>query len=65
MTQLGTITGITMRNSFHCPLFLRLGRRMRLPAGRAYALDRVAKFRSFGSRSMPDVSFDDLQSRTI
>src|SRR5213592_530214 len=30
-----TITGITMRNSFHCPLFLRLGRRMRGPAGAA------------------------------
>jgi polygalacturonase len=39
--------------------------RMRFPAGRAYALDRVARFRSFGSRSMPDVSFDDLESRTI
>jgi len=39
--------------------------RMRFPAGRAYALDRVAKFHSFGSRSMPDVSFDDPQSRTI
>lgn len=39
--------------------------RMRFPAGRAYALDRVAKFRSFGSRSMPDVTFDDLESRTI
>jgi hypothetical protein len=39
--------------------------RMRVPAGHAYALDRVAKFRSFGSRWMPDVSFDDLQSRTI
>jgi polygalacturonase len=39
--------------------------RMRFPAGRAYALDRVAKFRSFGSRSMPDVIFDDLESRTI
>ena len=34
--------------------------------GRACALDRVAKFRSFGSRSMPDVGFDDdLQSRII
>jgi hypothetical protein len=40
--------------------------RMRFPAeGRAYALDRVSKFRSFGSRSMPDVSFDDVQSRII
>jgi hypothetical protein len=38
---------------------------MRFPVGRACALDWLAKFRSFGSRSMPDVSFDDLQSRTI
>jgi len=39
--------------------------RMRMPPGRAYALDRVAKFRSFGCRSMSDVSFDDQQSRII
>jgi hypothetical protein len=39
--------------------------RMHAPAGRAYVLDRVARFRSFGSRWMPDVSFDDLESRTI
>ena len=28
-----TITGITMRGTWNCPLFLRLGRRMRGPAG--------------------------------
>jgi polygalacturonase len=39
--------------------------RMRFPPGTAYALDRVAQFRSFGCRSMPDVSFDESQSRTI
>jgi hypothetical protein len=39
--------------------------RMSLPPGRAYSLDRVAKFRSFGCRSMPDVSFDNEQSRII
>ena len=39
--------------------------RMTLPPGTAYKLDRVAQFRSFGCRSMPDVSFEDLQSRTI
>ena len=39
--------------------------RMSLPPGRAYALDRVTKFRSFGCRSMSDVSFDDEQSRII
>ncbi len=39
--------------------------RMRLPPGTAYALDRVAQFRSFGCRSVPDVSFDEVQSRTI
>ena len=39
--------------------------RMRMPPGRAYALDRVAKFRSFGCRSMSDVSFDEPQSRII
>jgi hypothetical protein len=39
--------------------------RMRFPPGTAYALDRVAQFRSFGCRSMPDVIFDELQSRTI
>lgn len=39
--------------------------RMRLPPGTAYALDRVAQFRSFGCRSVSDVSFDELQSRTI
>jgi polygalacturonase len=39
--------------------------RMRLPSGTAYALDGVAKFRSFGSREMRDVSFDGVQSRTI
>jgi polygalacturonase len=39
--------------------------RMSVPPGRAYALDRVAKFRSFGCRSMSDVSFDAEQSRVI
>jgi polygalacturonase len=39
--------------------------RMRFPDGPKYALDRVAKFRSFGCRSVPDVSFDDWQSRTV
>ena len=39
--------------------------RMRLPPGRAYALDRVAQFRSFGCRSMSDVSFENEQSRLI
>jgi len=39
--------------------------RMRFPPGTAYALDRVAQFRSFGCRSMADVSFDELQSGTI
>src|SRR5262249_6559665 len=39
--------------------------RMRFPSDSAYAMDRVAKFRSFGSRGMQDVSFDDLQSRTF
>jgi polygalacturonase len=39
--------------------------RMRFPQGVAYALDRVSKFRSFGCRSMADVSFDDLQTKII
>jgi polygalacturonase len=39
--------------------------RMRLPAGHAYALDRVSGFRSFGSQSMPDVRFDDVVSRIL
>ena len=39
--------------------------RMSLPPGRAYVLDRVAKFRSFGCPSMSDVSFEDEQSRII
>jgi len=39
--------------------------RLRLPSGTAYALDRVAKFRSFGLRGMADVSFDERQTRTI
>jgi polygalacturonase len=39
--------------------------RMRFPPGTAYALDRVAKFRSFGCRWLRDVSFDDLESRMI
>ncbi len=39
--------------------------RMRFPPGTAYALDRVAQFRSFGCRSVADVSFDEVQSRTI
>jgi len=39
--------------------------RMQMPTGTAYALDRVSKFRSFGARSMRDLSFENLQSRTI
>jgi polygalacturonase len=39
--------------------------RMRLPPGTAYALDRVARFRSFGCPFRPDVSFSDLQSKII
>jgi polygalacturonase len=39
--------------------------RLKVPKGTAYALDRVSSFRSFGARSMPDVSFEKLQSRTI
>jgi len=39
--------------------------RMRLPTGTAYALDGVAKFRSFGSRTIRDIRFDERQSRTI
>jgi len=39
--------------------------RMRFPQGTAYALDRVSKFRSFGCRSMADVSFDDMQTKII
>jgi polygalacturonase len=39
--------------------------RVRVPSGPAYTLDQVAKFRSFGSQGMPDVSFEDRQSRTI
>ena len=39
--------------------------RMRLPPGTAYALDRVARFRSFGCASLPDISFNELQSKII
>ena len=39
--------------------------RVRVPSGPAYTLDQVAKFRSFGSQGMADVSFEDRQSRTI
>jgi hypothetical protein len=39
--------------------------RMRVPPGPTYALDRVSKFRSFGCPSLPDVRFDDLQSKII
>jgi len=39
--------------------------RMRFPPETAYLLDRVAQFRSFGCRSMADVSFDEVQSETI
>ena len=39
--------------------------RMHLPPGTAYALDRVAQFRSFGSRFVPDASFDEVQSKII
>jgi len=39
--------------------------RMRVPPGPVYALDGVSQFRSFGCRTVPDVSFDELQSRII
>ncbi len=39
--------------------------RVRVPSGTVYALDQVAKFRSFGSRGVADVSFDERQSRSI
>jgi len=39
--------------------------RLRLPSGARFALDGVSQFRSFGSRGMADVSFDDRQSRTF
>jgi len=39
--------------------------RLRLPSGPRFALDRVAQFRSFGSRGMADVSFEDSQSRNL
>src|SRR5262249_54768443 len=37
--------------------------RVRVPSGKVYALDQVAKFRSFGSRGSADVSFEERQSR--
>jgi polygalacturonase len=40
--------------------------RMRLPAGAAYALDRVTQFRSFGCNSLGDVRLDEVRSpRTL
>lgn len=39
--------------------------RLRLPSGPKFALDQVAHFRSFGSRGMADVSFEERQSRTF
>jgi polygalacturonase len=39
--------------------------RVRVPSGPAYVLDQVAKFRSFGSRGIADVSFEERQSRSI
>jgi len=40
--------------------------RMRFPAGAAYALDRVTKFRSFGCSSLRDLRFDEVRSpRTV
>ena len=39
--------------------------RMRLPTGTAYSLNHIARFRSFGCRSISDVSFDAWQSKTI
>jgi len=39
--------------------------RLRLPSGPKFALDQVARFRSFGSRGMADVSFEERQSRTF
>jgi polygalacturonase len=39
--------------------------RLRSPSGPRFALDQVAQFRSFGSRGIADVSFEDRQSRTF
>jgi polygalacturonase len=39
--------------------------RLRLPSGPRFALDGVAQFRSFGSRGMADISFEDRQSRIL
>ena len=39
--------------------------RLRLPSGPRFALDGISQFRSFGSRGMPDVSFEDRQTRTL
>jgi hypothetical protein len=36
--------------------------RMRFPAGTAYALDRVSKFRSFGCGALRDASFDMVRT---
>jgi polygalacturonase len=39
--------------------------RLRLPSGARFALDGVSQFRSFGSRGVADVSFEDRQSRSF
>ena len=39
--------------------------RATVPAGTAYALERVTQFRSFGSRSMPDVRLEQAPSNKI
>jgi len=39
--------------------------RLRLPAGPAFSLDTVTRFRSFGSRWLEDQRFDDTVSRTF
>ncbi len=53
-----TITGITMRGSANCPLFLRLGRRMRGPAGVPIGtLKRViiSNITSYNSSPLPSI----------
>jgi polygalacturonase len=39
--------------------------RLRLPGGPSFALDRVSRFRSFGSRGLADARFDEPVTRTI
>ncbi|MGA7712043.1 MAG: glycoside hydrolase family 28 protein [Rhizomicrobium sp.] len=39
--------------------------RLRLPAGTSFALERVERFRSFGSRDVPNKSFDTAVTRSF